>query len=268
MFVIKENDKAKLSIETEIDDKNAKSKDYENFLKTLNTTFAYDNHYYWEDENATKFRNIESALASVAKGDSKKIKTIKLINSPYISAESSRIINELQAGFENLISRYESIFESKSQQKESIMNIPLNQILYGPPGTGKTYNTVLKAMSIIYNTEYKDVSEEQYSTLKTRFDELKQAGQIEFITFHQSYSYEDFVEGIKPYIPEWGTIDNADVKYIGENGIFKEICKNARQIKTDKTSHKIDFIFQRPEYLKCHLAPIGKMKRKIFITTV
>lgn len=121
------------------------------------------------------------------------------------------------------------------------MNIPLNQILYGPPGTGKTYNTVLKAMSIIDNTEYKDVSEEQYSALKTRFDELKQAGQIEFVTFHQSYSYEEFVEGIKPYIPEWGTTDNADVKYIGENGIFKEICKNARQIKTDKTSHKIDF---------------------------
>lgn len=121
------------------------------------------------------------------------------------------------------------------------MNIPLNQILYGPPGTGKTYNTVLKAMSIINNTDYKDVSEEQYFTLKTRFDELKQAGQIEFVTFHQSYSYEEFVEGIKPYIPEWGTIDNADVKYIGENGIFKEICKNARQIKTDKTSHKIDF---------------------------
>ena len=118
---------------------------------------------------------------------------------------------------------------------------PLNQILYGPPGTGKTYNTVLKAMSIIDNTEYKNVSDEQYSALKTRFDELKQAGQIEFVTFHQSYSYEEFVEGIKPYIPEWGTIDNADVKYIGENGIFKEICKNARQIKTDKTSHKIDF---------------------------
>lgn len=227
MFVIKENDKAKLCIETEIDDKNAKSKDYENFLKTLNTTFAYDNHYYWEDENATKFRNIESALASVAKGDSKKIKTIKLINSPYISAESSRIINELQAGFENLISRYESIFESKSQQKESIMNIPLNQILYGPPGTGKTYNTVLKAMSIIDNTDYKDVSEEQYSTLKTRFDELKQAGQIEFITFHQSYSYEEFVEGIKPYIPEWDSETNTEICYIGSNGIFKDICKKA-----------------------------------------
>ena len=136
---------------------------------------------------------------------------------------------------------YAIIVEDFNDKEIDKMNIPLNQILYGPPGTGKTYNTVLKAMSVIDNTEYKDVSEEQYSALKTRFDELKQAGQIEFVTFHQSYSYEEFVEGIKPYIPEWGTTDNADVKYIGENGIFKEICKNARQIKTDKTSHKIDF---------------------------
>lgn len=136
---------------------------------------------------------------------------------------------------------YAIIDEDFNDKEIDKMNIPLNQILYGPPGTGKTYNTVLKAMSIIDNTEYKDVSEEQYSALKARFDELKQAGQIEFVTFHQSYSYEEFVEGIKPYIPEWGTTDNTEVRYIGENGIFKEICKNARQIKTDKTSHKIDF---------------------------
>lgn len=136
---------------------------------------------------------------------------------------------------------YAIIDEDFNDKEIDKMNIPLNQILYGPPGTGKTYNTVLKAMSIIDNTEYKDVSDEQYSALKTRFDELKQAGQIEFVTFHQSYSYEEFVEGIKPYIPEWGTTDNTEVRYIGENGIFKEICKNARQIKTDKTSHKIDF---------------------------
>ena len=104
---------------------------------------------------------------------------------------------------------------------------PLNQILYGPPGTGKTYNTVLKAMSIIDNTEYKDVSEEQYSALKTRFDELKQADQIEFVTFHQSYSYEEFVEGIKPSIPEWDSEKNTEICYIGSNGIFKDICKKA-----------------------------------------
>ena len=104
---------------------------------------------------------------------------------------------------------------------------PLNQILYGPPGTGKTYNTVLKAMSIIDSVEYKDVSSEQYSELKNRFDELKQKGQIEFITFHQSYSYEEFVEGIKPYIPEWGSTSNTTINYVGANGIFKDICKKA-----------------------------------------
>ncbi|MGN0018362.1 MAG: AAA family ATPase [Candidatus Gastranaerophilaceae bacterium] len=236
MFVIKENGKTKLCIETEIDDKNAKSKDYENFLKTLNATFAYDNQYYWEDENATNFQNIESALASVKKGESKKIKTIKLVNSPYVSAESNRIINELQAGFEILIPRYESIFESKSQQKENKMNIPLNQILYGPPGTGKTYNTVLKAMSIIDNTEYKDVSEEQYSALKTKFDELKQAGQIEFVTFHQSYSYEEFVEGIKP------NLNDEKLGYVLENGIFKNICDHAKPIVTTTIKREpIDF---------------------------
>lgn len=257
MFIIKENGKAKLCIETEIDDKNAKSKDYEHFLKTLNATFAYDNQYYWEDENAINFQNIESALASVKKGESKKIKTIKLVNSPYVSAESSRIINELQAGFEILIPRYESIFESKSQQKENKMNIPLNQILYGPPGTGKTYNTVLKAMSIIDNTEYKDVSDEQYSALKTRFDELKQAGQIEFVTFHQSYSYEEFVEGIKPYIPEWGTTDNTEVRYIGENGIFKRICKKAESpiIKSNDNNLELN---DNPKIWKVSLMKTGE----------
>ena len=120
--------------------------------------------------------------------------------------------------------------------KDEISNIsfPLNQILYGPPGTGKTYNTVLKAMSIIDNTKYKDVSDEKYSELKTRFDEYKQAGQIEFVTFHQSYSYEEFVEGIKPYIPQsmWGNIDEKslpDIKYVGKKGIFREICDRANK---------------------------------------
>ena len=126
------------------------------------------------------------------------------------------------------------------------MNIPLNQILYGPPGTGKTYNTVLKAMSIIYNTEYKDVSEEQYSALKTRFDELKQAGQIEFITFHQSYSYEEFVEGIKPDLDTEFWNEPVDkLTYKGTNGVFKAIANRALfdrlNIKTGQQDAILDF---------------------------
>ena len=107
---------------------------------------------------------------------------------------------------------------------------PLNQILYGPPGTGKTYNTVVKAIEIT-NPELiqkdKDGNVENYELLKEKFDELKQQGQIEFVTFHQSYSYEEFVEGIKPYIPEWGTVEENN-RFIGQDGIFKKICNSAK----------------------------------------
>ena len=58
--------------------------------------------------------------------------------------------------------------EPIKQEDYTMKNTARNLILYGPPGTGKTYNTVLKAMSIIDNTEYKDVTDEQYFALKTR----------------------------------------------------------------------------------------------------
>lgn len=95
----------------------------------------------------------------------------------------------------------------------------LNLILYGPPGTGKTYNTILKAMSIVHNHVYKNVSEEKYNELKKEFDNLKDTHQIEFITFHQSYSYEEFVEGIKP------SIVNGQVVYDINSGILKQLCE-------------------------------------------
>lgn len=121
---------------------------------------------------------------------------------------------------------------------------PLNQILYGPPGTGKTYNTVIKAIEIT-NPELiqrdKDGNVENYETLKNKFDELKQQGQIEFVTFHQSYSYEEFVEGIKPYIPEWGTVEENN-RFVGQDGIFKKICKLAeRNLYVFDENQKADF---------------------------
>ncbi len=117
------------------------------------------------------------------------------------------------------------------------LNHSKNIILYGPPGTGKTYNTVIKAIEItnpelIQRDENGNV--ENYKVLKEKFDELKQQGQIEFVTFHQSYSYEEFVEGIKPYIPEWGTVEENN-RFVGQDGIFKKICNSA------KTTIKGDF---------------------------
>lgn len=111
----------------------------------------------------------------------------------------------------------------------------LNQILYGPPGTGKTYNTVIKAMEIINNEKYDFVDNNQYENLKNKFDELKQQGQIEFVTFHQSYSYEEFVEGIKPDLE-----NGKELRYKLQNGIFKTICNNAKELLETKVKYNFN----------------------------
>lgn len=104
-------------------------------------------------------------------------------------------------------------------------NQPLNQILYGPPGTGKTYNTINKAIEIIDNEFYqnhKENTEENRKALKAKFEEHKEAGQIEFVTFHQSYGYEEFVEGIK------AKSEDGNIDYRVEAGIFKRLCEEAQ----------------------------------------
>ncbi|MBO4555365.1 MAG: AAA family ATPase [Elusimicrobiales bacterium] len=123
------------------------------------------------------------------------------------------------------ISQYgEKVDENFMKPNEPKASHPLNQILYGPPGTGKTYNTVIKAMEIINPgliVQYK-AEAITYDDVKKAFDEAKKNGQIEFVTFHQSYAYEEFVEGIKPDLEE-----SEDLKYELKDGIFKRICKNA-----------------------------------------
>lgn len=99
---------------------------------------------------------------------------------------------------------------------------PLNQILYGPPGTGKTFHTINKAIEII---EPDFDFRQDRKKVKEKFDELRQAGRIVFTTFHQSMSYEDFVEGIKPLKPE---DTDTFVRYEVRPGIFKSICEKAK----------------------------------------
>jgi 5-methylcytosine-specific restriction protein B len=106
----------------------------------------------------------------------------------------------------------------------------LNQILYGPPGTGKTYRTIDKALEIldpgfIANVMAEDGNNRSVrAQLKQRFDELTKQGRIHFVTFHQSFSYEDFVEGIKASTSETG------ISYSVESGIFKKACTACKHI--------------------------------------
>ena len=111
-----------------------------------------------------------------------------------------------------------------SNRLPSTGNHKLNQILYGPPGTGKTYSTTARAMAIVKGIRLEEVTEEHRKEFRDlRFDSNKRSGQIEMVTFHQNYSYEDFVEGIRPSLGEEGGLD-----YELRPGVFRKIVKAAQ----------------------------------------
>ncbi len=110
------------------------------------------------------------------------------------------------------------------EQKMGENTFDNNIILYGPPGTGKTYNTVAYAVAIIEGKTLDEVKAEDYATVKKRYEDYKSSGQIAFTTFHQSYGYEEFIEGIKPNVNE----DNEEgLDYSVEPGVFKAFCDKA-----------------------------------------
>lgn len=115
---------------------------------------------------------------------------------------------------------------------------PLNLILFGPPGTGKTYNTINKAVAIAESTS-EDELERKYRTreeLTARYRQLVGEGRIVFTTFHQSMSYEDFIEGIKPVNRNDGSLC-----YEVLPGIFKTLCVQSTQedFRVVDTHHKV-----------------------------
>jgi hypothetical protein len=118
----------------------------------------------------------------------------------------------------------DAIFPTESPGGGSVQPLTdvgaLNRILYGPPGTGKTYSTIEEAVRI---ADPGCVG--NHATQKQRFDELLLEGRVEFITFHQSYSYEDFVEGIRPVLD--ADEENPTPRYECRPGAFKRLAFNA-----------------------------------------
>ncbi|EDO8873639.1 AAA domain-containing protein [Campylobacter coli] len=137
----------------------------------------------------------------------------------------------------------------------------LNQILYGSPGTGKTYHTIDKALEILgENLKSRDEK-------KAKFDEYVKNGQIVFITFHQSYGYEEFVEGIKPMMSNGA--NSRELKYEIKDGVFKDICNKALEnyensnLNTEELREKIELREKVEKFLNRLLEtnePIGKTK--------
>ena len=120
------------------------------------------------------------------------------------------------------------------EMKETNKEFDKNLILYGPPGTGKTYNSAIYAVAICDGKSVDELTD--YDAVMARYNELKKAGRIAFTTFHQSYGYEEFIEGIKPIIDE----NTQDVGYTIESGVFKEFCQNAKSTVYTRNDNSID----------------------------
>lgn len=131
--------------------------------------------------------------------------------------EQEQMINELTLAAQNELQHY-----------------PRNLILYGPPGTGKTYNSVIYAVSICEKRPVGKIKQEDYSEILKRYREYTEEGRIAFTTFHQSYGYEEFIEGIKPRLSDDNNENNKSLDYILEDGIFKKFCLNAKDISLNR----------------------------------
>ena len=181
--------------------------------------------------------------------------------------------NTIQSIIIDLRNQLNTILENENAGKDYMTNEtkqtqPLNQILYGSPGTGKTYHTINKALEIIFQDsltkedyenrkvkekrllelsqnelseeEKKDIENDSRKLLKACFEKYRNAGQIEFVTFHQSYGYEEFVEGIKAISPDDERNPTDDLIYKVEAGIFKKLCENAIEPNNSNFDESMD----------------------------
>lgn len=197
--------------------------------RVLQSTITWKIAFLYQDRNNPQMVSVyakESLIAALHDADA----------STLTQAELYRRIMERRAG-KNLhvysgeiweMGRHAAAQSSQSsvapasQTPVSLTNIPLNQILYGPPGTGKTYATVERALEIFVQAGLRNSGNTRQEQLRC-FNNLVQDGHIRFVTFHQSFCYEDFVEGIRAV-----TDDDGKISYEVKDGIFKELCTEAR----------------------------------------
>ena len=191
--------------------------------------------------------SVENIKGRISSGDIRKVQIYRNIET---APEKTNVLydDELMNAVKQLIPYYQHVLGKKEELKEALEQMNLsnvgetgsinrnkydhNTILYGPPGTGKTYNSATYAVAICDGKNIEELND--YEEVMERYNELKRAGRIAFTTFHQSYGYEEFIEGIKPVMG-----DNNDIGYTIEPGVFKKFCDKARLVSVTDNNSKI-----------------------------
>jgi 5-methylcytosine-specific restriction protein B len=183
---------------------------------------------YYYDENRTNHkscRKVDWKLKGVWQTDhSLALKTLTDITKYSTEHPDYEMYYERLLGIMN--KEYNPHIEENN--KSSFSAYPLNTIFYGPPGTGKTYHSIKRAAEIIENR----VIDNYNDALKIFSANLH--NQIEFITFHQNYSYEDFVQGLRPDIE-----NDSQLTFNRKDGVFKQISQRALDNLRDAESLEI-----------------------------
>ena len=193
----KEQDMAKIPLNQILYGPPGTGKTYNTVIKAMEIIGIKEVFYNWYCKNSNAmnkdktFKDYDAAIEVIKR--SFNINLYNIIDKDEFGAIKSNIVNSIEFQKE--------LKHAKTSQGTSYYESALNQ-----------YEKFLCSVKYVDFKEY--------------FNKLKQQGQIEFVTFHQSYSYEEFVEGIKPDISKWND-DGSDIKYVGKDGIFKNIAKKA-----------------------------------------
>lgn len=152
------------------------------------------------------------------------MKILDSINKKMASGEiKENTFYELSANANNLgydNSDYDSYLEWGSFYTE-LWKKRKNIILQGAPGTGKTYR-IPELVVRLCEPEF-DANNATHKELMSVYDRLKEEKRVMFTTFHQSMDYEDWLEGLRP------VLENDQVRYKIEPGIFKRLCTEAER---------------------------------------
>lgn len=174
-------------------------------------------------------------------------------NTPDILMQTVQAIAELMPYYEHIL----EVRENRIKEKEGSLMINeepettyienqsgntfvKNSILYGPPGTGKTYYTAYYSVAICDGLSIEELEKKSYGEVLERFNTLKKEGRIAFTTFHQSYGYEEFIEGIRPVMA--GEEEKKSIEYEIVPGVFKKFCDEAALVDDEPYIFIIDEI--------------------------